>query len=333
MRFLDEFRQKPITLADHLPWAALVAPGVLLNKDGSFSACVKFRGPDLESSTPEEMMAVRARLNNMLKRLGTGWCFHMEARRRQADPYPDQSPINPAACLIDEGRKAHFEQAGTAFETDHFATFTWLPPADDVRKAENFLFQNRSSDARDWHESLALFEREIRILVDLMADGLPEARLITDEELLTYLHATISPKDHPVLVPETPVFLDAQLADTTLYGGLALSLAISICASSVFAPFLVGPYRVSWMGLANYPFPIVGWRVGLVWIRPTLKLSSSALESAGLPSVRGWVRFCAKPSPRKMFHFSTAMRRSRPTNVMARLKHLVRKYVLMAGLH
>ena len=77
MRFLDEFRQKPITLADHLPWAALVAPSVLLNKDGSFSACVKFRGPDLESSTPEEMMAVRARLNNMLKRLGTGWCLHM----------------------------------------------------------------------------------------------------------------------------------------------------------------------------------------------------------------------------------------------------------------
>ena len=72
MRFLDEFRTKPITLADHLPWAALVAPGIILNKDASFSACVQFRGPDLESSTPEELMAVRARFNNMLKRLGTG---------------------------------------------------------------------------------------------------------------------------------------------------------------------------------------------------------------------------------------------------------------------
>jgi type IV secretory pathway VirB4 component len=50
MRFLDEFRTKPITLADHLPWAALVAPGVILNKDGSFSACVKFRGPDRENA-------------------------------------------------------------------------------------------------------------------------------------------------------------------------------------------------------------------------------------------------------------------------------------------
>jgi type IV secretion system protein TrbE len=221
MRFLDEFRTKPITLADHLPWAALVAPGVILNKDGSFSACVKFRGPDLESSTSEELMAVRARLNNMLKRLGTGWCLHMEARRRIADPYPDSQIDNPVAWLVDEERKALFEQAGAAFETDHVATLTWLPPADDTRKAETFLFENRVANTRDWRETLALFQREIGILVDLMADALPEARLMSDQDTLTYLHACISPKSHAVTVPETPVFLDAQLADTALEGGIA----------------------------------------------------------------------------------------------------------------
>ena len=224
MRFLDEFRTKPITLADHLPWAALVAPGVILNKDGSFSACVKFRGPDLESSTSEELMAVRARLNNMLKRLGTGWCLHMEARRRVADPYPDSAIDNPVAWLVDEERRALFEQAGAAFETDHVATLTWLPPADDTRKAETFLFENRVGTTRDWRETLALFQREITILVDLMADALPEARLMQNSEVLTYLHACISPKPHAVAIPETPVFLDAQLADTPLEGGIAPKL-------------------------------------------------------------------------------------------------------------
>ena len=224
MRFLDEFRTKPITLADHLPWAALVAPGVILNKDGSFSACIRFRGPDLESSTSEELMAVRARLNNMLKRLGTGWCLHMEARRRIADPYPDSAIDNPVAWLVDEERRALFEQAGAAFETDHVATLTWLPPADDTRKAEIFLFENRVGTARDWRETLALFQREITILVDLMADALPEARLMQNSEVLTYLHACISPKPHPVAVPETPVFLDAQMADTPLEGGIAPKL-------------------------------------------------------------------------------------------------------------
>jgi len=44
MRFLDEARRRPASLADHLPWAALVAPGVVLNKDGSFLTAMAFRG-------------------------------------------------------------------------------------------------------------------------------------------------------------------------------------------------------------------------------------------------------------------------------------------------
>src|SRR3546814_16460185 len=33
---LAEYRDRADRLADHLPWAALVAPGVVLNQDGSF---------------------------------------------------------------------------------------------------------------------------------------------------------------------------------------------------------------------------------------------------------------------------------------------------------
>ena len=48
---LAEYRKKPKMLADFLPWAALVAPGVVLNKDGSFQRTARFRGPDLDSAT------------------------------------------------------------------------------------------------------------------------------------------------------------------------------------------------------------------------------------------------------------------------------------------
>src|SRR5882762_7371057 len=106
MRFLDEHRRRPAQLSDHLPWAALVAPGVVLNKDGSFTRGLRFRGPDLESSTEDELMAVRARLNNALKRLGTGWCLHVEARRRRADPYPESAFDLGAAWLLDAERRA-----------------------------------------------------------------------------------------------------------------------------------------------------------------------------------------------------------------------------------
>ena len=55
---LAEYRPKADRLADHLPWAALVAPGVVLNKDGSFQRTFRFRGPDLESATEAELVGV-----------------------------------------------------------------------------------------------------------------------------------------------------------------------------------------------------------------------------------------------------------------------------------
>ena len=48
---IAEYRRGADLLADRLPWAALVAPGVILNKDGSFQRTFAFRGPDLESAT------------------------------------------------------------------------------------------------------------------------------------------------------------------------------------------------------------------------------------------------------------------------------------------
>src|SRR3546814_14320384 len=58
---LKEYRGTADRLADHLPWAALVAPGVVLNKDGRFQRTLRFRGPDLESATESELVSVCAR--------------------------------------------------------------------------------------------------------------------------------------------------------------------------------------------------------------------------------------------------------------------------------
>jgi len=51
MMHLAEYHKRPTLLADWLPWAGLVAPGVVLNKDGSFQRTARFRGPDLDSAT------------------------------------------------------------------------------------------------------------------------------------------------------------------------------------------------------------------------------------------------------------------------------------------
>ena len=81
MMNLAEYRRTATRLADFLPWAALVGPGVVLNKDGSFQRMARFRGPDLDSATQGELIATSARLNNALRRMGSGWALFIEAER------------------------------------------------------------------------------------------------------------------------------------------------------------------------------------------------------------------------------------------------------------
>ncbi len=86
---LTEYAKKPKLLADYLPWGFLVGPGIVLNKDGSFLRLAKYRGPDLESATEAELIGVTARINNVLKRFGSGWALFFEARRYRGVPLSD----------------------------------------------------------------------------------------------------------------------------------------------------------------------------------------------------------------------------------------------------
>ncbi|WP_395945542.1 conjugal transfer protein TrbE [Brevundimonas sp.] len=221
MRFLDEHRRRPAALADHLPWAAMIAPGVVLNKDGSFTAGFRFRGPDLDSSTEEELMAVRARLNNALKRLGTGWCLHVEARRRTASAYPESDFDLDVAWLVDAERRDRFDDADPAYETDYRLAMTWLPPVEDGRRVERWLFDGLAARAGDWRLALEQFRRETETTFDLLSDALPEIARLDDAGLLTWLHDGISPRAMTVEPPDPPMFLDAWLADAALTGGVS----------------------------------------------------------------------------------------------------------------
>ncbi|PLP60810.1 conjugal transfer protein TrbE [Mesorhizobium loti] len=220
MMNLAEYRRSAALLADYLPWAALVSQGVVLNKDGSFQRSAAFRGPDLDSAVAAELVAVTSRLNNALRRLGSGWAIFVEAQRREAATYPDSRFPDAASGLVDAERKAGFEEAGAHFETHYFLTFTWLAPAEDAARAETWLYEGREHGGIDPHGMLRSFlDRTERVLA--LLDGfMPECRWLDDAETLTYLHSTVSTRRHRVRVPETPMHLDALLADQPLTGGL-----------------------------------------------------------------------------------------------------------------
>ncbi len=218
---LAEYARKPRLLADYLPWACLVAPGIVLNKDGSFQTSFRYRGPDLESSTEEGLVAVCARVNNILRRFGSGWALFFEAVRRSAARYGEDRFANAAAWLVDQERAAAADEAGARFESDYYLTLLWLPPPDAEGRAEQMLVERPPRpEGAGWRHALEQFETRAGQVFDLLEGTLAEITPLGDDETLTYLHATVSPRPHKVIAPELPVFLDALLADAPFTGGL-----------------------------------------------------------------------------------------------------------------
>lgn len=217
---LSEYRRPGAHLADYLPWAGLVAPGVVLNKDGSFQRSAHVRGMDLDSASEGELAAVAGQLNAVLRRLGSGWALFVEAQRIPVVGYPSGAFPDPLSRLVDEERRAAFEARGAHFESRYRLTFQWLPPTEPSAQATGWLYQGRAARGVDWPETLRVFiDRTDRILGSL-DHGMAEARWLSDGETLTYLHATVSTVRQSVAVPATPIYLDALLASQPLVCGL-----------------------------------------------------------------------------------------------------------------
>ncbi|HET6523141.1 conjugal transfer protein TrbE [Sphingopyxis sp.] len=220
MMNLSEYRSKSARLADFLPWVCLVAEGVVLNKDGSFQRTARFRGPDLDSATPAELVAVTSRLNSTLRRLGSGWAVFVEAQRVPALSYPVSEFPDIVSELVDVERREQFREEGAHFESFYYLTLLWMPPAEEAARAEAWLYEGRSKTGVDPKELLAGFiDRTSRVL-HLVEGFMPEAEWLDDGKTLTYLHSCVSTKVQRVRVPETPAYLDALLADEALVGGL-----------------------------------------------------------------------------------------------------------------
>ena len=146
---LAEYRKKPQRLADFLPWVALIAPGIVLNKDGAFQQTARFRGPDLDSATPAEFVGTTARLNNALRRLGSGWAIFVEASRVTGPELSDEANFrNPVSALVDYERRQQFEEEGAHFENFYYLTFVCMPPAEDFSRAEGWLYEGKSRERR-----------------------------------------------------------------------------------------------------------------------------------------------------------------------------------------
>src|SRR5262249_42527812 len=97
-----------------------------------------------------------------------------------------------------------------------------------VHQLTRLLYENLpDSDQVDYRATLVWFREQVSRLRDLLADVFPVIDPLSDAETLTYLHSTISTKPHPVAMPDVPMYLDVQLADMPLTGGVRPRLGAS----------------------------------------------------------------------------------------------------------
>jgi type IV secretion system protein VirB4 len=195
--------------------------GLVVNKDGSMQKTFRFRGNDLDSATQGELLNVVAQVNNALKRLTEGWVIYVDAIRKKNNYYPKSDFPDPLSFMIDEERRKLFK-SGVHYESDYFFTIMWLPPEDNAEKISSFVLSKKKLEKgikkqrEIYTNHVQTFKNETTRIFNLFTNVFPEAKMLDSDETLTYLHSTVSTKNHKIVTPETPMYLDEMLCDCPL---------------------------------------------------------------------------------------------------------------------
>jgi type IV secretion system protein VirB4 len=222
---LKRFRHSGPSFSDLLPYAALIDNGTVLLKDGSLMAGWYFAGPDNESSTDFERNEVSRQINAILARLGSGWMIQVEAVRVPATAYPARDNCHfpdKVSALIDEERRKRFEAADGHYESQHAIILTYREPEKRKSGLVKYVYSDDESRATTFADrALDHFRRSIREFEQYMGNVVSIRRMVTQEteerggtrtakydDLLQFARFCIVGENHPVRLPDIPMYLD-----------------------------------------------------------------------------------------------------------------------------
>jgi type IV secretion system protein VirB4 len=235
---LFKYRAKDAGLADLLNYAAEIDDGVVICKNGSLMAAWLYHGEDNSSSTDEQREIVSYRINQALAGLSSGWMLHVDAVRRNAPNYSDPKLSHfpdVITLAMDEERRRYFNSLGTMYEGFFVITITYFPPLLAQAKFVEMLFDDETKTMDKKALTLHIlenFNREIGTIESRLSsvftlERLKGRKVITEEgvtktedDLLRYLHFCVTGLNHPVLLPSSPIYLDALIGGQELWGGV-----------------------------------------------------------------------------------------------------------------
>lgn len=223
---IKEYTEEKSKLSYYVPFFSLAEKDdrlYMICKNGTIQKTLKFRGYDLNSSIKPEMVGTSSSFNNILRRIGENYTFHVEAQRRKSKKYIPAEFSSKAAKMIDLEREEFFN-AGNHYESDMYFTLTYLLPKDTVKKAEGIFFE-RGEEKTGEIDYIGEFLDNFDEIAQAFKDVFLEVEVLDEKQLLTYLHSTVSAYDFEVEPPNVPAYIANYLCDSSLTGGLKPKLA------------------------------------------------------------------------------------------------------------
>jgi type IV secretion system protein VirB4 len=222
---LKTFREHIHGMSDLINWGAMIDDGVVLNKDGSFSAAYLYQGIDVSSASNLDRNDMCIRINNALRELGTGWMINSDAIRTISSSYvPEQTSnfTHPIMQLIDDSRRMYFESQGNKFTSRYVLTITYMPPSKHLSKLTDLLFEQDPKDKKTniAVKNLGRFKQSIETLEGRLSSILHLERLkayydekqaLWFDSFLSYLNFTVTGRWHPIMLPPCPMALDSYI--------------------------------------------------------------------------------------------------------------------------
>ncbi|PWF55367.1 VirB4 family type IV secretion/conjugal transfer ATPase [Massilia glaciei] len=235
---LKKHRSKQAGFADLLNYAAMVDDGVIVGKNGSFMASWLYQGEDNSSSTDEQRDMVSFRLNQALSGMGNGWMIHVDGTRREAPSYPPASASHfpdPLSKAIDEERRRLFESLGMMYEGFFVLTVTYFPPLLAEKKFVEMMFDDETEVQNHKSRTQGLidtFKRDCANIEARMSAGIKMTRLrgkkvvqedgsmVTHDDFLRWLQFCVTGLNHPVQLPNNPMYLDSIIGAQEMWSGV-----------------------------------------------------------------------------------------------------------------
>ncbi len=196
--------------------------------DNGMFTILKFRGPDMDSSTPEELIQYMCNINNVIKKFETGFVLYFDVQRVKSKKYDKSDMPTALTARMEEERESYYS-GNQHFESEFYFVVYHIPPVMVREKLTNFFIQESTARAEgkqsEAEKNLKLYKKvsaefvdNVQLLEDMLGKVFKELRCLNEEETISYLHDIIS--DHRVSIRPNPTRpIKQYIVDSSLLCG------------------------------------------------------------------------------------------------------------------